>query len=77
MVIFTSTMQDADASRMNLEEKLRNSLVPKYHWLFSQMGRLENGVKFLVDLRADLLVSITIINRMSINCFYFVVNGIH
>jgi malonyl-CoA decarboxylase len=42
--------------RLNLEEKLRIALIPKYQWLFSQVGRLDNGVKFLVDLRTDILV---------------------
>jgi malonyl-CoA decarboxylase len=44
--------------KLNLEEKLRAALIPKYQWLFSQVGRLENGVKFMVDLRTDILVSI-------------------
>ncbi|XP_043484772.1 malonyl-CoA decarboxylase, mitochondrial-like isoform X2 [Leptopilina heterotoma] len=37
------------------ERSLRNLLTPPYHWLFIRMGRLENGVKFLVDLRTDTL----------------------
>ncbi|XP_033215871.1 malonyl-CoA decarboxylase, mitochondrial-like isoform X2 [Belonocnema kinseyi] len=37
------------------ERSLRNLLTPPYHWLFTRMGRLENGIKFLVDLRTDLL----------------------
>lgn len=41
---------------MKTEEKLRNELTPKYDWLFWYLGRLEHGVKFLVDLRRDVLV---------------------
>ncbi|ODM96466.1 Malonyl-CoA decarboxylase, mitochondrial [Orchesella cincta] len=44
--------------KLTLEEKLRGALVPKSQWLFTQIGRLENGVKFLVDLRTDLLDAI-------------------
>lgn len=39
------------------ERALKDILTPAYHWLFVIMGRLENGVKFLVDLRTDVLVS--------------------
>ncbi|XP_015606954.1 malonyl-CoA decarboxylase, mitochondrial isoform X2 [Cephus cinctus] len=34
---------------------LKNALTPVYQWLFVLMGRLEYGVKFLVDLRTDVL----------------------
>ncbi|KAK7872596.1 hypothetical protein R5R35_001934 [Gryllus longicercus] len=37
------------------EERLKNLLTPQYAWLFLHIGRLEKGVKFLVDLRTDLL----------------------
>ncbi|XP_034253035.1 malonyl-CoA decarboxylase, mitochondrial-like [Thrips palmi] len=40
---------------MKLEEKLKSSLTPQYSWLFMHVGRLERGVKFLVDLRTDVL----------------------
>ena len=45
-------------NRLKLEAELRNTLVPDYQWIFQQIGKLENGVKFLVDLRSDLLVCI-------------------
>jgi len=41
---------------IKIQERLRNALTPQYSWLFSHVGRLENGVKFLVDLRTDVLV---------------------
>ncbi|KAL6262344.1 hypothetical protein P5V15_007433 [Pogonomyrmex californicus] len=37
------------------EKTLKNVLTPAYHWLFVIMGRLQHGVKFLVDLRTDVL----------------------
>ncbi|XP_050464991.1 malonyl-CoA decarboxylase, mitochondrial-like [Cataglyphis hispanica] len=37
------------------ERTLKNVLIPAYHWLFFIIGRLQNGVKFLVDLRTDVL----------------------
>ncbi|XP_076287830.1 malonyl-CoA decarboxylase, mitochondrial isoform X2 [Lasioglossum baleicum] len=37
------------------ERNLKNILIPDYQWLFLIIGRLENGVKFLVDLRTDIL----------------------
>ena len=38
-----------------LEEELREALLPPYIWLFKRIGQLEGGVKFLVDLRAQLI----------------------
>lgn len=40
---------------IRLTEQLQNELNPRYQWLFTHIGRQEGGVKFLVDLRADLL----------------------
>ncbi|KAI4490400.1 hypothetical protein M0802_010671 [Mischocyttarus mexicanus] len=41
------------------ERNLKSTLIPPYHWLFIIMGRLKHGVKFLVDLRTDILELIT------------------
>jgi malonyl-CoA decarboxylase len=41
---------------MKGEEQLKNLLTPQYAWLFIHVGRLEKGVKFLVDLRTDVSV---------------------
>ncbi|KAJ9583825.1 hypothetical protein L9F63_021828 [Diploptera punctata] len=41
------------------EERLKSLLTPQYSWLFSHVGRLEKGVKFLVDLRTDVLAVIS------------------
>ena len=38
------------------EEGLASLLQPDYVWIFKQLGRTEGGVKFLVDMRAHLLV---------------------
>lgn len=37
------------------EDRLRYTLTPRYKQLFSHISRVEGGVKFLVDLRADVL----------------------
>ena len=37
---------------------MRHALSPLYMQLFNLIGQLEGGVKFLVDLRADLIVSL-------------------
>lgn len=42
---------------LGIEERLRGALNAKYQLLFNQIGRIEGGVKFLVDMRADILVS--------------------
>jgi hypothetical protein len=41
---------------MKAEEWLKNLLTPQYSWFFVHVGRLERGVKFLVDVRTDILV---------------------
>lgn len=40
---------------MQAEDRLRYALVPRYRGLFQHIGKLDGGVRFLVQLRADLL----------------------
>ncbi|XP_013413971.1 malonyl-CoA decarboxylase, mitochondrial [Lingula anatina] len=40
---------------LKTEERLKHALVPKYNLVFTQIGHLNDGVKFLVDMRADIL----------------------
>jgi len=43
------------ATVLQVEERLRDGLTPRYRHLLHHVSRAEGGVKFLVDLRADLL----------------------
>lgn len=43
------------ATILQVEDRLRYSLTPRYKQLFNHISRVEGGVKFLVDLRADVL----------------------
>ncbi|XP_062860301.1 malonyl-CoA decarboxylase, mitochondrial [Trichomycterus rosablanca] len=43
------------ATILQAEDRLRYSLTPRYKHLLCHISRAEGGVKFLVDLRADLL----------------------
>lgn len=43
------------ATILQAEDRLRYSLTPRYRHLLQHISRVEGGVKFLVDLRADLL----------------------
>ncbi|TRY85232.1 hypothetical protein DNTS_009271 [Danionella cerebrum] len=43
------------ATVLQVEDRLRYSLTPRYRHLLSHISRVPGGVKFLVDLRADLL----------------------
>ncbi|EEB17700.1 malonyl-CoA decarboxylase, putative [Pediculus humanus corporis] len=45
----------SDAKILKNEDQLRTILTPQYSWLFLNIGKLEKGVKFLVDLRTDVL----------------------
>nr|XP_034181548.1 malonyl-CoA decarboxylase, mitochondrial-like isoform X1 [Osmia lignaria] len=50
-----STEYENERRMISYEQNLKNVLTPDYQWLFVIIGRLENGVKFLVDLRTDIL----------------------
>lgn len=43
------------ATILQVEDRLRYSLTPRYRQFLSHISRIEGGVKFLVDLRTDLL----------------------
>ncbi|XP_035654580.1 malonyl-CoA decarboxylase, mitochondrial-like [Oncorhynchus keta] len=49
------TQQRDLATILQVEDRLRYSLTPRYKQLLNHISRVESGVKFLVDLRADLL----------------------
>ena len=61
------------------EDRLRHMLTPLCMQLFNLIGHLEAGVKFLVDLKADLLVTCIYIVRTSMyihnNHFIVIVIG--
>ncbi|KAG5848538.1 malonyl-CoA decarboxylase, mitochondrial [Anguilla anguilla] len=40
---------------LQVEDRLRYILTPRYRQLFGHISRVEGGVKFLVDLRADMI----------------------
>ncbi|KAG8437480.1 hypothetical protein GDO86_008255 [Hymenochirus boettgeri] len=44
---------------LQVEDRLRYYLTPQYKVLFCHLGKLEEGMKFLVDMRADILDSVT------------------
>ncbi|XP_042240520.1 malonyl-CoA decarboxylase, mitochondrial-like [Homarus americanus] len=47
--------EDTVAQLLRWEDRLRLAVQPPHHWVFSQISRLSGGVKFLVDMRQDLL----------------------
>ena len=38
------------------EDNLRNALAVDQAWMLSALARQEGGIKFLIDIRADILV---------------------
>lgn len=52
----------SEAMLLKTEERLRGALMPRYQQLFGQIGKVDSGVKFLVDMRVDVLVSCRIIS---------------
>ncbi|XP_010882462.1 malonyl-CoA decarboxylase, mitochondrial [Esox lucius] len=55
----SDTQQRDLATILQVEDRLRYSLTPRYKQLLNHISRVEGGVKFLVDLRADLLEMIS------------------
>ncbi|XP_062318027.1 malonyl-CoA decarboxylase, mitochondrial [Osmerus eperlanus] len=49
------TQQRDLATILQVEDRLRYSLTPRYKQLLNHISRVEGGVKFLVDLRADVI----------------------
>jgi len=43
------------ATILQVEDRLRYSLTPRYRQLLTHISKVQGGVKFLVDLRADLI----------------------
>ena len=54
----------SDSTLLMSESSLKQSLTPFYSELFSLIARVEGGIKFLVDLRGDLLVSHPMSDRL-------------
>lgn len=66
-----------DATMLKAEERLRYALVPQYQHLFQNISRQEGGVKFLVDMRADILTSLpSVTNETDIAYLKSVANSI-
>nr|XP_022293688.1 malonyl-CoA decarboxylase, mitochondrial-like isoform X1 [Crassostrea virginica] len=53
-----NAQEKGEALLLMTEERLRHALIPQYQQLFSKIGRIEGGVKFLVDMRADILTNL-------------------
>ena len=61
MNILYEIKERGEVSILRAEERLRHALVPQYQQLFRNISRQEGGVKFLVDMRADILVGTCIL----------------
>nr|CAB3263873.1 malonyl-CoA decarboxylase, mitochondrial-like [Phallusia mammillata] len=53
LFIKTTQAKRKDATLLQVEDRLRLQLHPMYAHLFTLIGRLENGVKFLTEMRLD------------------------
>lgn len=66
----TLTQERGEAFVLKAMERLRASMTPSYQSLLQQIGRIDGGVKFLVDLRSDILVNIWYIFAITWNTLY-------
>uniref|UniRef100_A0A1B6GPL9 Malonyl-CoA decarboxylase C-terminal domain-containing protein n=1 Tax=Cuerna arida TaxID=1464854 RepID=A0A1B6GPL9_9HEMI len=59
-------LADTDPSTLlRTEDKLRELLTPQYSWLFTHLSRMDGGIRFLVDLRRDILALLSNIDTKS------------
>ena len=56
-VVLFHLQQKSENNLYSSADRMRSALRPKFKTLFVHIGRVDGGVKFLVDLRADILVS--------------------
>lgn len=56
--ISSTLSRKSDGHLVRLEDRLRSALIPRYQQLLTMFSRLEHGIKFLLQLRVDVLVSI-------------------
>lgn len=65
------------ATILQVEDRLRYSLTPRYRQLLTHISKVQGGVKFLVDLRADLIEfassKISDSPHMRVNTHHFIV----
>ena len=72
--VFIFREQDKDdPNLLPAADRLRVALRPKHKTLFTHLSRIPGGVKFLVDLRADILVKpqMNRLKKSFIECFKF------
>ncbi|XP_055889081.1 malonyl-CoA decarboxylase, mitochondrial-like isoform X2 [Biomphalaria glabrata] len=58
VAVLNAALSGQDRGQMQIlasSERMRQALKPKFKLLFSHIGKVKDGVKFLVDLRADVL----------------------
>lgn len=54
--IFFCSKDKGDAAVIKAEDNLRSALAVDQAWMLSALARQEGGIKFLIDIRADILV---------------------
>lgn len=53
----TSQREPESKALLRAEQLLRHAIVPGHNKFFDRVSRLPGGLKFLIDMRRDLLVS--------------------
>jgi len=62
---YLKTVQKPDGKGEKLQEELRTALEPPINKLFSRIGQTRGGVKFLVDMRKDVLTAMKELDKGS------------
>ena len=74
--VFAPLQQRTEATLLKSEGSLRKLLSPFYSELFSIIARLEGGIKFLVDIRGDLLVCTCVPAFVLCGCAHVLVHDV-
>ena len=59
---------EAGSNAGQMFEAMRASLTPPYVWLFTKIGHLDGGVKFLVDMRASTIEFARSVDPNDVHC---------
>ncbi|KAI9555443.1 hypothetical protein GHT06_017958 [Daphnia sinensis] len=63
---YLTAQEKGDEALIKAEDNLRNTLAVEQNWILSILARQEGGIKFLIDIRADILEQVEIADATNV-----------
>ncbi|XP_057377672.1 malonyl-CoA decarboxylase, mitochondrial-like [Daphnia carinata] len=63
---YLTAQEKGDEALIKAEDNLRSTLAVDQNWLLSNLARQEGGIKFLIDIRADILEQVEIADATNV-----------